>query len=274
MSGCALVHVLRPVGTFLLPCLLIGCSSLGGASIHNSSRGTVYLQEIPDWSFEASHPVIIDRSTMLQIVKGLLADEPLTTSSKPPASGSKPMKVFSDEDAEFLAPLLARGLSQAKPEQIVGFTVSSSAGSGVAPTAGTLYVHEGAVHLTAGSANGKKLSGFAPSMAARREKPAYASAQLPGAVTMAIDYRALSKGGPASASMTAMSASAPEMDELQQARELNKQKDSEIALLRKEMAWMKQKLQVRTDELKALQAKKTSASPKTKKKTAEARPVH
>lgn len=185
---------LRYTARVIAMCLMMtGCSVFsGGPKVHKSAKGSVELQEVADWSFEASHPAVIDHMTMIKIVKGVIADEAAST-TKMPASGTKPMRVFSDEDAEFLAPLLAQGLSQAKPEQIVGFTVSSSAGSGAEPTAGTLYVQGSAIHLTITSPL-KKMSGFMPGSAARIEKaPTYASAGASGAISMVIDYQALAK---------------------------------------------------------------------------------
>ena len=58
------------------------------------------------------------------------------------------MRVFSDEDVRYLAPLLAQALSQAQPEYVVAFRLSSSAGSGSEPTAGTLYVRDERLYLT------------------------------------------------------------------------------------------------------------------------------
>jgi hypothetical protein len=108
-----------------LSLVVAGCSMFSGESqVHKNAKGSVHLKEIADWSFEANHPAMIDQMTMLKIIKGVVTSQ----ASKMPASGSKPMRVFSDEDAEFLAPLLAQDLSQAKPEQIVGFKVSPSAG--------------------------------------------------------------------------------------------------------------------------------------------------
>lgn len=184
---------LRYTAPVIAMCLMMtGCSVFsGGPKVHKSAKGSVELQEVADWSFEASHPAVIDHMTMIKIVKGVIADEAASTM---PASGTKPMRVFSDEDAEFLAPLLAQGLSQAKPEQIVGFTVSSSAGSGAEPTAGTLYVQGSAIHLTIASSPNKKAFAFMPGSAARMEKtPAYASAGASDALSLVIDYQALAK---------------------------------------------------------------------------------
>ncbi len=317
-----------------LSLVVAGCSMFSGeAKLHKSATGPIYLKEIADWSFEASHPATIDQMTMLKIVKGVVTDDVQKMSGNMPASGSKPMRVFSDEDAEYLAPLLAQGLSQAKPEQIVGFKVSPSAGSGAEPTAGTLYMHKGSIYLTIVPSQTRKTLGFTPSSAARLEKAPSFVALGNGAMTIVIDYQALAKGPMPSSPSTAgvskpmpvsASPSAPiapvavpalrastaktappsegalfdpqefhaqgrsqsgtpelateellnkKLDELREAREANKLKDSEIAMLKKEAAWMKQELRQRTQEVKAMKASKTAARPAPKKKSAEAYPT-
>jgi len=40
--------------------------------MHQSAKGSVYLEEVSEWSFEANHPTIIDQNTMLKIVKGVI----------------------------------------------------------------------------------------------------------------------------------------------------------------------------------------------------------
>jgi hypothetical protein len=305
--------------------IVAGCSMFSNeAKVHKNAKGSVYLKEIADWSFEANHPATIDQMTMLKVVKGVVADDATSKgSTNMPASGSKPMRVFSDEDAEFLAPLLAQGLSQAKPEQIVGFKVSPSAGSGAEPTAGTLYVHKGSIYLTIAPSQDRRVSGFMPGASARIEKAPSFVAMGSGAMTMAIDYQTLAKGPmPSSPSGTGvpkpMLAAAPstsqptpsatsvritppqeasaapqdssanslsesgtyqlstdellnrKLDELREAREANKLKDSEIAVLKKEASWMKQELRQRSEELKAMKASKVSGRSVPKKKPAEA----
>jgi hypothetical protein len=315
-----------------LSLIVTGCSMFSGeAKLHKNAKGSVYLKEIADWSFSANHPATIDQMTMLKIVKGVVTDDVQKMSGNMPASGSKPMRVFSDEDAEFLAPLLAQGLSQAKPEQIVGFKVSPSAGSGTEPTAGTLYVHKESIHLTIAPSQNRKAAGFNPSSAARFEKAPSFVALGSGAMTMVIDYQPLAKAGtpgslltagapkpiPASTSQAAQmvpaatptldpsvtGAAAPQeasalldpqgfpahsrtdsgipqlstdellnkkLDELREAREANKRKDSEIAMLKKETMWMKQELRQRTEEVKAMKTSKSAARSVPKKKSAEA----
>jgi hypothetical protein len=297
-----------------LTLIVAGCSMFSGeAKVHKNAKGSVYLKEIADWSFEASHPAMIDQMTILKVIKGVVTD----SSSKMPASGSKPMRMFSDEDAEFLAPLLAQGLSQAKPEQIVGFKVSPSAGSGAEPTAGTLYVHNGSIFLTLASTQNTKSSGFVPASVARLEKAPSFVAMGSDAITLVIDHQTLAKAPmpgsarasrsmPASESQTAATMKtapvqdagtptqdfqangAPDseslalhndellnkkLDELRDARKANKLKDSEIATLKKEAAWMKKELRQRAEEVKALKASKASARPAPKKKSVEAHRV-
>ncbi len=317
-----------------LSLLVAGCSMFSGeAKIHKNAKGSVYLKEIADWSFEASHPTAIDQGTMLKIVKGIVTNDVQKMSGDMPASGSKPMKMFSDEDAEFLAPLLAQGLSQAKPEQIVGFKVSPSAGSGTEPTAGTLYMHKGSMYLTIAPSQNRHASGFTPSSAARLEKAPSFVALGRDAMTMVIDYQALAKrpipGAPLAAGTpkslpapgSQATATAPvvipapststasagptqeeprtdpqelhaqtrnesgtlesdtdellnrKLDELSQARQANKLKDSEIAILKKEAAWMKQELRQRAEQVKALKASKAAVRSTPKKKSAEAYPT-
>ncbi|MBH0192188.1 MAG: hypothetical protein HP492_10650 [Nitrospira sp.] len=308
-----------------LSLLATGCSTLyGWSNVHKSARGSVYIKDVADWSFEANHPAVVDQATLLIAVKGVVADDATKSSPKMPASGSKPMRVFSDEDAEFLAPLLAQGLSQAKPEQIVGFTVSPSAGSGAEPAAGTLYVSRGSLHLTINPGNNRRISGFMPSGVARIERaPAYNEDWTPGTLAMIIDPQALAKASlpgtipvaaaeskslpapailpvplaktkPAQhdvpAATPTFAANTPpatagqsedletknnelllkKLDELRQVREANRMKESEIAMLKKEVEWMKQELRERSAEAKTNTVSKRSVP---KRKPAEAYPT-
>ncbi|MET0514419.1 MAG: hypothetical protein ABW047_03695 [Nitrospiraceae bacterium] len=123
-----------------------GCSTHSSRATDSPTHPTVYFDEVADWSFEASHPATISSGTIAQILQGIYVREPRSATSS--ADGSKPMKAFSDEDVKSLAPLLAQKLSQAKPEYVVAFRLSSSAGSGSEPTAGTLYVQNEQLYLT------------------------------------------------------------------------------------------------------------------------------
>ena len=283
-------------GIAALTLVISGCA--GGTKLAHNAKGSVYLEEVTDWSFEASHPAVIDQLTITKIVKGLYSNDGQSGSSRMSAGGSKPMRIFSDEDAEFLSPLLAQGLSKAKPDQLVGFRVSSSAGSGSEPTTGSIYVQKGSIYLTIGK--GSKPTGFIPQSAVRTEPaPAYAAGGALGAMAMIIDYHALAKApmpaampiakatqstpvasmiaaAPAKAQTVSDSAAHepgqndPMYSELGKAKEALAKKDTEITMLRKESEWMKRELRDRNEEMKAIKSTKVSAKPAPKKKPAQA----
>jgi hypothetical protein len=278
------------IGIAALVLVLSGCAS--GTILAHNAKGSVYLEEVTDWSFEASHPAVIDQLTITKIVKGVYGNDNQSGSLRMSAGGSKPMRTFSDEDAEFLSPLLAQGLSKAKPEQLVGFRISSSAGSGSAPTTGSIYVQKGSVYLTIGK--GGKPTVFMPESAAHTEPaPAYAAGGAAGAMTMIIDYHALAKAPmPAAMPSAKTTAGAPpkgqavsdssgqefgqtellaqKLNELGKAKEALAKKDTEITMLRKESEWMKRELRERDEEMKAIKSTRVSAKPSPKKKAAEA----
>lgn len=265
-------------GFVALALIVTGCSTT--SNIAQNSKGSVYLEEIMDWSFDASHPAVIDQTTILKIVKGVY-----TAETRMSAAGSKPMRVFSDEDAEFLAPLLAQGLSKAKPEQLVVFRVSSSAGSGSEPTAGSIYVQQGAIHFTI--SNGVGATTFMPESAARTvQAQPFATGGKGGVMAHVIDYHALALApmppalpvvktatgratgsiANASATATAMEGPAEMQVQLGRAKDMLAKKDTEIRVLRKESDWMKRELRERDEEIKALKATVKTSKPSPKKK--------
>ena len=139
------------LGFTLMGAMAAGCSSTSPI-VHSASAtaptGSVRLEEVADWEFEAAHPSALEAVTIDSLLRAvMISDTPLDRSNLP-VDGSKPMRVFSDEDVRFLAPLLAQALSQARPEYVVAFHLSSSAGSGSEPTAGTLYIRNDRLYLT------------------------------------------------------------------------------------------------------------------------------
>ena len=139
------------LGLTLISALAAGCSSTASQIQRQAAtqpQGSVRLEEVADWEFEASHPSSIDVATLDSLLRAVVIAEAQTDMSNLPVDGSKPMTVFSDEDVRYLAPLLAQALSQAQPEYVVAFRLSSSAGSGSEPTAGTLYVKNDRMYLT------------------------------------------------------------------------------------------------------------------------------
>ena len=303
-SYLTLTNVQRPIMQSLVgiaACALVISGCAGGTKLAHNAKGSVYLEEAIDLAFEASHPAVIDQLTITKIVKGLYGHEGMSGSSRMSAGGSKPMRIFSDEDAEFLSPLLALGLSKAKPEQLVGFRVSSSAGSGSEPTTGSIYVQKESIYLTIGT--GTKPTDFMPESAARIEPaPAYAAGGALDAMTIIIDYHALAmapmpaampiaKAAPitpiaptvaaAQAKTEAVSDTVGQeagqddfmvqkLSELKKANEALYKKDTEIIMLRKESEWMKRELRNRDEEINAMRSMKAYAKSAPKKQAAQA----
>ena len=218
----------RSVLAMIVACTVTtGCASITG-KIHQSSRGSVYLEEVPDWSFEAAHPISIDPMTLAQVLRGVQIEERKsiyrTTSDMEP----KAVRAFSDDEVEFLAPLLATALSKADPEELIGFRLAQSALTGSVSTAGTLYVHESYLYLSltqyrsnSVSKSGRQLPGsngltrravsFVPETAQRPD-----SQRPPGApvqsnlTTLVIDYESLAKHPNQKPELVKISATTPE----------------------------------------------------------------
>jgi hypothetical protein len=291
--------LLGVAGIAVLTLAIGGC--VGGGKLAHNGRGSVYLENVADWSFEASHPAVIDQLTITKIIQGVYGNGGQGGSTGMSAGGGKPMRIFSDEDVEFLSPLLAQGLSKAKPEQLVGFRISSSAGSGSEPTTGSLYVQKDSIYLTI--RKGTVPIGFMPESAARTEPaPAYASSGEPGAMTMIIDYHAIANApmqaplpmakatsvlptapiaAAAQPSAQAVSDSmaqetgdgeltAQRLTEIKIARAALAKKDTEISMLRKEAEWMKRELRNRDEEIKAMRSMKVYSRPTPKRPAAQA----
>lgn len=288
------------IGLAAFSLIVAGCAS--GSTIAQNSKGSVYLEEVPDWGFEASHPAVIDQVTMGKALRGLYTDSSLNGSSQTSAGGGKPMRILSDEDVDFLTPLLTHALSKAKPEQLVSFRTSSSAGSGSEPAAGSIYLQKGALYVTI--TQGRTVKGFMPEAVARIEQaPAYAAGGSKGFKAVVIDYQGLATAPPVAALPVAQatpkalpvsaaavptqakpqaaanfavqdnkdnSALTQEQYELKKAKETLAKKQTEINMLRKESEWMKRELRERDLELKAIKATKASTKPAARKKTAQA----
>jgi hypothetical protein len=65
-----------------------------------------------------------------------------------PADKATAVRVFSDEDTEFLSPLMSAALSKATKSQLIGFRVIHGTDAGSETTGGVLYVQGRLLHLT------------------------------------------------------------------------------------------------------------------------------
>jgi len=155
----------------LISCLIAsGCASSPRPelTIHDSPRGTVYLERIPDTSFQATHPINLEPGTIARALRGIHARDDKNTLQALLASQSATARTFTDEDADFLAPLIAAAFARATPDQRIGFrivqvgspsyTQKEGAGFGsseppltLAPketTAGAFFAHGRSLHMS------------------------------------------------------------------------------------------------------------------------------
>jgi hypothetical protein len=89
-------------------------------------RGTVSLQTMPDQSVQATHPITLDPLLLAQILKGIEVQEQERGLQKILGGTSAPTPVFSDDQIQFLAPLLAEGLRTATPDQRITYRVKTT----------------------------------------------------------------------------------------------------------------------------------------------------
>ncbi|TKB65142.1 MAG: hypothetical protein E8D47_09165 [Nitrospira sp.] len=92
-------------------------------TLHESDRGTVYVERIPDRSFQAAHPVTVSAETMARVLRGIVVQDGRGIVGKPAVGKPEAVRAFGDDDVEYLAPLLAEGLTRAASDQQVGFRV-------------------------------------------------------------------------------------------------------------------------------------------------------
>lgn len=117
-----------------------------GTTLFEDARGAVFLQQISDRSFRASHPVSLEPSLLTRLLNGILIQEHQQALQAVLAGPSPTVPVFSAEEIQFLAPLLAKALATAAENQVVGFSViarrpghSLLESSTTETTAGSLY---------------------------------------------------------------------------------------------------------------------------------------
>jgi hypothetical protein len=118
-------------------------------------RGSVSLQTISDPSIQASHPINLEPALLAQLLRGLeLHDEGLGhehvqgIQSFIVGAAATTYPLFSEDQVQFLAPLLAEGLRTATPNESIEYrVVTTREGSNrfqspiTVTTAGSLYAY-------------------------------------------------------------------------------------------------------------------------------------
>ena len=125
-----------------------GTTAPTGKILFDDPRGTVSLQTIPDHSIHATHPINLEPALLAQVLKGIHVQDQGDRMFQRLLSGpSSPVPVFSDDQIQFLAPLLAEGLRTASPDQQIEYRVQTTYEGSVLEssytetTAGSLYAY-------------------------------------------------------------------------------------------------------------------------------------
>ena len=134
----------------ILLCLVgAACSTTGQNSkiIFEDQRGVVSLQAMPDQSILATHPISLEPVLIAKILTGVEVQQQERGLQGLFAGKSAPVPAFSDDQIQFLAPLLAEGLRSAGADQRVAFRVltthegSMLESSTTETTSGSLYAY-------------------------------------------------------------------------------------------------------------------------------------
>jgi hypothetical protein len=122
-----------------------------GQLLFEDARGSVSLQTISDPLIQASHPIKLEPALLAQLLTGLqIHDERIGPRRFVAGFAGQlwPAPVFSEDQIQFLAPLLADGLRTATPNQFIEYRVMTThEGSNrfqspiTETTAGSLYAH-------------------------------------------------------------------------------------------------------------------------------------
>ena len=131
-----------------LVCAACGTSTSTGKILFEDARGTVSLETITDQSIRATHPINLEPALVAQVLKGIeVQDQGDRLVQRLLTGPSSPVPVFSDEQIQFLAPLLAEGLRQATQDEHIEYRVQTThegsmlESSTAETTAGSLYAY-------------------------------------------------------------------------------------------------------------------------------------
>ena len=225
-------------------------------TIKESERGAVYVERFSDRSFQAAHPITLSADTMARVLRGVVVQENRGFFRTLVTGKPEGVRVFKDEDVEYLAPLLVEGLTRAASDQQVGFRVVQT-GAPAESTKGSLYAYGRSLYLTLPwliplsryGTGGPALPPtilFIPESAKRPDS--YRDARSTDA-TLVIDYDVLATM-PAASDMQPAAAQPPTP-----AKGEPTQRDADLDELRKELGDIKKKL-VEQEEERTLSKKK------------------
>lgn len=108
-------------------------------TIHASDRGAVYLERIPDRSFQTAQPMTLSADTMARVLRGVVITEGRGALGYVHPGKPEAARVFEDEEVQYLTPLLTEGLKRAASDQQVGFRIVQRSIQTAAPSVGPVF---------------------------------------------------------------------------------------------------------------------------------------
>jgi hypothetical protein len=137
----AMTVVVALVGMFASACTFPRPTGVDAMLLAEGPRGAVFLQRAEDGWFRTAHPLELDPVVFRTVFQGVRVQAS-------PTDGATGGRVFSDDDVEFLSPLMSTALSKATKTQVVGFRAMHETDVGQETTGGILYVQGRLLHLT------------------------------------------------------------------------------------------------------------------------------
>jgi hypothetical protein len=95
--------------------------------IHDSLRGSVFLEPIRNRSLEATHPITLDTGVIARALRGIQVRDDRNTLQVLLGSRPEPVRAFSDEEADFLAPFISTAFAKASRSEEIGFRINQAA---------------------------------------------------------------------------------------------------------------------------------------------------
>lgn len=140
----------------LLCVVVAACSTTGqsGKIIFEDPRGSVTLQTISDRSIQATHPINLEPALLAKVLSGMEVQDQERGVQKLLAGSSSPVPVFSEDQIQFLAPLLAEALRNASPNQSIEYLVRTTYEGSLLEsavtetTAGSFYAYGRSLYMT------------------------------------------------------------------------------------------------------------------------------
>ncbi len=132
------------------------CGTTGqtGKILFDDPRGTVSLQTISDQLVHANHPINLDPTLLAQVLRGMEVQDQERGLQKLFGGAPAPIPVFSDDEIQFLAPLLAEALRKAAPNERIEYRVQTTLEGSILEsavtetTAGSLYAYGRSLYMT------------------------------------------------------------------------------------------------------------------------------